>query len=185
MMTLKVTTLGQRIMQRFKYETPWTFSTSSGVSGSIGFWGLGGASLYMANTSSGEKGTLRCVNTGLSLGLLPVSGEGSTADMWSKGSLRSSQSTLSFDDLKGPFCVLSGALGDTTRQVDGLSGSCFFLGFPSGLPLFSGAIEMILGGLLTARAVGMLAGKFKGADAGISLMAGYATSIALLDRIFS
>ncbi|HWB82715.1 MAG TPA: hypothetical protein VG675_01160 [Bryobacteraceae bacterium] len=71
------------------------------------------------------------------------------------------------------MCILSGSLAAGILP-DGASGSVFFLGFPVGLALLGGAIEIILSGLLTATAYGAIVGHFKGIDAGVSLLPGYA-----------
>jgi hypothetical protein len=179
-----ITTLGHRIGQRFKYDTPWAFTTSSGLAGGFMDIGVGGGSLYVANSSSGEKGTLRYAQTGLSYGPVPATLSYSTSDMWSTGvgHIRGSKSVLSLGDLKGGMCVLSMASGLTSNLA--ASGALIFLGIPVPLAI-TGAIELILGGLMSARACGLLVGRIKGVDTGIALMGGYATTSALLDRIFS
>jgi hypothetical protein len=95
--------------------------------------------------------------------------------MWSTGvgSIMSANPSLSFDDMKGPMCVLSGTLS-IPSAAEGLSGSLYFLGFPLGMILLSGAVEIVISGLLTARAFGTMVGHFHGADAGLSLQPGYA-----------
>ncbi len=167
-----MSSLENRLMTHFSHKTPWTFTTSAGLSAGVSVVGVSGGALYLANASSGEQKTLHYFGGGLSVGLLPASVSLSTASMWSTGvgTIRAASDALTFDDMRGPMCVLSGAIS----EAEGLSGSMFFLGFPIALALAGGAIEILLSGLTTARAFGVLVGHIQGVDAGVSLLPGYA-----------
>jgi len=162
-----------RMLNHFNHTTPWTFTTSSGISGGLAVIGVAGGTLYLTNGSSGELKNLHYLSGGLSLGPLPGSFGLSTSDMWSKGlgSIRAPKPSLTADELTGPMCVISGSLA---FMGEGLSGSMYFLGFPMGLALLGGAIEILISGLLTARAFGVMVGHFSGVDASVSLLPGYA-----------
>jgi hypothetical protein len=161
----------------FNHTTSWRFTSSAGLSGGGYNIGAGGGSLDLANTSTREEHTLRYFGAGVSIGA-PAGIALSTSSMWSAGlgSIRAKTPSLSFDDLKGPMCILS-AGASMVGLPDGLSGSAYFLGFPAldiVTGLIGGPITTLTNSLTAARAFGLMVGRFKGLDLSISLMTGYA-----------
>jgi hypothetical protein len=160
------------VKKHYHVTTPWKFTTSAGISGGLSLVGVAGGSLYLKNYDTKEEGRIRYGGVGVGISPLPGSLTFSTTDMWSKGlgSVYAAKGPLTLDDMRGPMCVLGGAIS----YAEGGSGSIYFLGFPVALALLGGAIEIILSGLLTARACGFMVGNVIGVDAGISLLPGYA-----------
>ncbi len=165
----------------FTRSSPWKFSSSGGGSLSIAVFGAGGGVLYLTNTDSGEEKKLYYGIVGGSVGPLPFGGSYSTSDMWSKGigQIRArSTGPLSFSDMVGPMCVVSGsAVGGMATLGQGMSASIYFLGIPTLPALTSFPIPLVINWIATgataANAIGMMIGRAKGADAGISVEIGY------------
>jgi hypothetical protein len=172
--------LGNRIFKEiFTVSSPWTFTSSAGLSLGALEVGASGGILYLKNGDEEQK--LIYGIAGASIGPLPAGGSFSTPDMWSTGlgNIRSRAKTpLTFDDMTGAMCVVSGsAVGGAATLGQGLSTSIYFLGIPA-LPAimsfpFPLVLNWIVTGALEAKAIGMMAGRAKGADLGISVQVGY------------
>jgi hypothetical protein len=80
--------------------------------------------------------------------------------------------------MTGPMCVVSGSfVGGTATAGQGVSTSIYFLGIPTVPAVTSFAIPLVVNWIATgatqANAIGMMIGRAKGADAGISVEIGY------------
>jgi len=165
----------------FTASSPWEFTSSGGGSLSISVFGASGGVLYLKNASTGAEKKLYYGIVGGTVGPLPFGGSYSTSDMWSKGVGKIRARTpdpLTFDDMTGPMCVVSGsAVGGTSTLGQGMSGSIYFLGIPT-LPAITSfpiplVINWIATGAISASAIGLMVGRAKGADAGLSVEVGY------------
>ena len=174
-------TVNRIVDEIFTRSSPWEFTSSAGGSLSIAVFGASGGALYLKNNQSGEEKKLYYGIIGGSVGPLPFGGSYSTPDMWSTGigKIRTrAAGALTFSDMTGAMCVLSGAfVGGTATLGQGASSSIYFLGIPTVPALESFPFPLVLNWIATgatqAKAIGMMVGRAKGADAGISVEIGY------------
>jgi hypothetical protein len=174
-------TIKRIVDEVFTRSSPWEFTSSGGGSLSVAVFGAGGGVLYLKNNDSGQEKKLYYGVAGGSVGPLPFGGSYSTPDMWSTGigKIRTrADGPLAFGDMTGPMCVLSGSLvGGMATLMEGMSSSIYFLGIPTLPALESFPFPLVLNwiatGATTAKAIGLMVGRAKGADAGISVEIGY------------
>jgi hypothetical protein len=172
----------------FAESTPWSFASSAGVSGGAVFIGASGGKLYVANSETDKPNPgsseakkpaeLWFAAAGGSAGA-PFSGSYSTPDMWSKGSnirQRGGQGKLTFSDMQGPIVLLVGASILVPGVPAGLGASIVFLGAPYSaiLQLYSSMGTSAVDVIMQSRAVGVMVGEFRGVDASIGVLTGYA-----------
>jgi hypothetical protein len=154
------------IYLRFHHATPWKFTSSAGGAGGLSFLAGSGGALDLENTSSGEKETLHYLAGGVGVGS-PVSATYSTRSMWSRGigTIYAASSSLSFKDMKGPMCIIGGSATVSLQIMQGGSVSIFIFGLGGNFGL---------DGVVGAKAMGMMTGRIKGVDAGLTVLSGWA-----------
>ena len=163
----------------FAASTPWSFASSAGVSGGAVFIGASGGKLYLQNSESKEKPELWFAAAGGSAGA-PFAGSYSTPSMWSTGigniRQRGGQGKLTFSDMQGPTIMLVGASILVPGVPAGLGASIVFLGVPylAAAQLYSSSGLDLMTVIMKARAVGIMVGEFRGLDASVGVLLGYA-----------
>ncbi len=165
----------------FSDSTPWKFTSSAGGSGGVLVIGASGGKLWLERP--GEKQELWFGVIGASVGPSPVTGSYSTPSMWSTGvggiRQRGGKGELTFEDMRGPMVILGGAAIVPASPIPipaGGSASIIFMNVPYGV--MAAGIYMppvaLAGAVSQARAVGVMVGEFRGLDASVGLLLGYA-----------
>lgn len=173
----------------FPHATPWTFSSSAGVTAgadvALGAYGV----LYLANANTNAPPrSLYFAAAGLGISVAPASGSYSTPSMYSRGigSIWSScPGDLKAEDMTGSLMIFSASAAPLSPSVgaNGVGLSLYFLSLPNPMMAVKKVLEgpsslyawFRAGGAAQNKAVGIMFGVMKSTpDAGVSAIGGWA-----------